>query len=322
MSYAIDVIVPVYNRAHCIANLIAELQKQTFRDFRVIFVDDGSTDGSWDVMNRLLPEAGFPYALIQQKNGGAGSARNTGLRAATADWISFIDSDDALQPEFLEYFHTAGTQGNAELCICGLQTIPEGSGQQPTPLAPLSYEKITAAEAMQIFCTHWIGPYCVFMNRRFQQENDLFFDENCTYCEDAPFITSVIAAAENVAYIPQGTYIYYTYQGSLSRSPRLDKFQSAIDSFRRVEDRLASEDSQVARVFQQMGGIRYYIATLRRGAVQMDYKSFVALTKMVGFSRYKNNVQYLQERSQRLACRLFYLSKFAFYYTVRLLFKD
>ncbi len=322
MSYAIDVIVPVYNRAHCIANLVAELQKQTFRDFRVIFVDDGSTDGSCDVINRLLPEAGFPYTLIQKQNGGAGSARNAGLRAATADWVSFVDSDDALQPEFLEYFHTAGTQGDADLCICNLQMIPEGSGQQPASLAPLAYEKLTAAEAMRIFCTRWIGPYCVFMNRRFQQENQLFFDENCTYCEDAPFITSVIAAAKKVSYIPQETYIYYTYQGSLSRSPRLDKFLSAIASFRKVEDRLAQEDSDVARVFQQMGGIRYYIATLRRGAVQMDYKNFVALAKAVDLPRYKENVQYLQQRTQRLACRLLLLSKFVFYYTVRLLFKD
>ena len=322
MSYAIDVIVPVYNRAHCIENLITELQKQTFRDFRVIFVDDGSTDKSCEVINRLLPEAGFPYLLVQKPNGGAGSARNAGLRAATAEWVSFVDSDDALQPEFLEYFHTAGTQGDADICICNLQMIAEGSGQMPTPLEPLSFEKLSGAEAMKIFCTNWIGPYCVFMNRNFQQENGLYFDENCTYCEDAPFITSVIAAAKKVSYIPQGTYIYYTYQGSLSRSPRLDKFQSAITSFRKVEDRLAKENSDVATVFNQMGGIRYYIATLRRGAVQMDYKNFIALAKIVDLPRYKKNVQYLQQRSQRLACRILLFSKTAFYYAVRLIFKD
>ena len=322
MSYAIDVIVPVYNRAHCIGNLVAELKKQTFRDFRVIFVDDGSTDNSCDVINELLPQAGFPYTVIRKENGGAGSARNAGLRAATADWISFVDSDDGLHPEFLEYFHTAGTQANADLCICNLQMIPEDSDEKPTPLAPLSFEKLSAAEGMRIFCTRWIGPVCLFMNRQWQQANNLFFDESCTYCEDAPFITNVIAAAEKIAYIEQETYIYYTHQGSLSRSPRLDKFASAIKSFRKVENRLASEDSDVARVFQQMGGIRYYIATLRRGAVQLDYKNFIALAKMVDLHRYRKNVQYLQQRTQRLACKLALLSKTVFYYTVRLIFKD
>lgn len=322
MSYAIDVIVPVYNRAHCIENLVTELKKQTFQDFHVIFVDDGSTDGSCDVINDLLPKAGLPYTVIRKENGGAGSARNAGLRAATAEWISFVDSDDALQPEFLEYFHTAATQTNVDLCICDLQMIPEGSDQQPDPLGPLAYEKLSAAEGMRIFCSNWIGPYCLFMNRRFQQENSLFFDEACTYCEDAPFITNVIAAARTIAHIPQGTYIYYTYQGSLSRSPRLDKFKSAIESFRKVENRLATEDSDVARVFNRMGGIRYYIATLRRGAVQMDYKNFIALAKIVDLQRYKKNVQYLQQRPQRLACKIALFSKTVFYYTVRLLFKD
>ena len=213
MSYAIDVIVPVYNRAHCIANLVAELKKQTFQDFRVIFVDDGSTDNSCDVIDELLPQAGFPYAIIRKENGGAGSARNAGLRAATAEWISFVDSDDALQPEFLEYFYTAATQTHADIRICSLQMIPEGSGQTPAPLGPLTYHKLSAADGMRIFCSNWIGPYCVFMNRRFQQENSLFFDEACTYCEDAPFITNVIAAAHTIAHIPLETYIYYTYQG-------------------------------------------------------------------------------------------------------------
>lgn len=322
MSYAIDVIVPVYNRAHCIANLVAELEKQTFRDFRVIFVDDGSTDNSCNVIDELLPKASFPYLLIKKENGGAGSARNAGLCAATAEWISFVDSDDALQPEFLEYFHTAATQTSVDLCICNLQMIPEDAGQTPVPLGPLAYENLSAAEGMRIFCTRWIGPVCLFMNRSFQQANNLFFDELCTYCEDAPFITNVIASAEKIAYIDQETYIYYTHQGSLSRSPRLDKFQSAIESFRKVEYRLAAEDSDVARVFNQMGGIRYYIATLRRGAVQMDYKNFIALAKMVDLHRYKKNVQYLQQRTQRLACKLVLFSKTVFYYTVRLIFKD
>lgn len=322
MSNAIDVIIPVYNRAHCIANVVETLEKQTFRDFRVIFVDDGSTDGSSDVIRELLPKASFPYVLIEKENGGAGSARNAGMRGVEAEYISFIDSDDDLHPEFLEYFYTAAKETAAELTICNLQMIPEGSGKQPTPLAPLTYEKLSAAEGMKIFCTRWIGPYCLFMSRRFQQENKLFFDEACTYCEDAPFITSVIAAANTIAHIPQETYIYYTYQGSLSRSPRLDKFQSAIDSFRKVENRLAKETSDVARVFTQMGGIRYYIATLRRGAVQMDYKNFIALAKIVNLPRYRDNIQYLQQRSQKLACHLALLSKTIFYYTIRLLFKD
>ena len=100
-----SILVPVYNVEKYIKRCIDSLKKQTLEDIEIILVDDGSTDGSSQVIRELLPKASFPYTLIEKENGGAGSARNAGLRAATAQWISFIDSDDGLHPEFLEYFY-------------------------------------------------------------------------------------------------------------------------------------------------------------------------------------------------------------------------
>ena len=322
MVRSVDVIIPVYNRAHCIADVIAQLEQQTFRDFRAIFVDDGSSDGSADVLAAALKDASFESCIIRKENGGVGSARNAGLSAVTADWISFVDSDDGLQPQFLEYLHRAVTETHCELAICSLQQIPVGSGEMPRSIGPLSVREISAAEGMRLFCTHWVGPYCLFLSREFQQKNRLLFDENCSYCEDAPFITSVIAASERVAYVDQELYLYYTYQGSLSRSPRLDKFASAIQSFSFVEEHLSRQTTPVAEVFCQMGPLRYYIATLRRGAVQLDYKNFIALAKMVNLRRYRDKIRYLRQRSQKLACYLALCSKTLFYYVVRILFKD
>ena len=98
MHHQIDIIVPIYNRSAYIPNLISQLEKQTFRDFRVIFVDDGSRDDSYEVLRRCLKDAGFDHLLIRQENGGAAAARNTGLRAVEADWIGFMDSDDCAVP--------------------------------------------------------------------------------------------------------------------------------------------------------------------------------------------------------------------------------
>ena len=96
MPQLVDVIIPMYNGRNNVQNIITELHKQTFKDFRAIFVDDGSKDDTLEVLNEALKTAEFKHLVISKQNGGAGSARNAGMRAATAQWITFVDNDDGL----------------------------------------------------------------------------------------------------------------------------------------------------------------------------------------------------------------------------------
>ncbi len=93
----ISIILPVFNREHCVRASVDSVLAQTCRDFELIVVDDGSTDGS----RKILESYGDNISLLVQKNSGAGSARNAGLRAARGKWIAFLDSDDAWHPEKL-----------------------------------------------------------------------------------------------------------------------------------------------------------------------------------------------------------------------------
>lgn len=95
----ISVIIPVYNRAHCVKRAVDSVLAQTFKDIEVIVVDDGSQDGSANILKTY----GDAIRLICQKNAGAGTARNTGIRAAQGEWIAFLDSDDEWRPEKLAY---------------------------------------------------------------------------------------------------------------------------------------------------------------------------------------------------------------------------
>src|SRR5258708_8712103 len=94
----VSVIIPVYNREHCVKRAIDSVTAQTFKDFEVVVVDDGSKDGSVEI----LKSYGDSIHLICQKNAGAGTARNVAIRAARGRWIAFLDSDDAWRPEKLE----------------------------------------------------------------------------------------------------------------------------------------------------------------------------------------------------------------------------
>ena len=94
----VSVIIPSFNRAHCIAGSVESVLAQTFQDLEVIVVDDGSTDDTQEVLARF----GNRVRVIRQENGGVSAARNAGIRAARADWIAFQDSDDTWRPEKLQ----------------------------------------------------------------------------------------------------------------------------------------------------------------------------------------------------------------------------
>lgn len=94
-----SVIIPTYNRKKRVLNAIESVLKQTFIDFELIVVDDGSTDGTKDV---IAPIIDTRIKYLYQKNSGAPVARNAGIKAAQGDYISFLDSDDIFLPEKLE----------------------------------------------------------------------------------------------------------------------------------------------------------------------------------------------------------------------------
>ena len=97
-SPAVSIVVPCYNGGRFLDGLMASLARQTFRDFEVIIVDDGSRDAE---TLRKLAALESRARVIRQPNGGPSAARNTGVRAARADMLFMLDCDDTLEPEFL-----------------------------------------------------------------------------------------------------------------------------------------------------------------------------------------------------------------------------
>ena len=100
-SSLVSVVVPVYNVAGYVADCLESLRRQTYENIEVIVVDDGSVDGSGEICDRFVA-IDARFRVIHQSNGGLSSARNTGLDAVRGEYISFVDSDDAVSPIFIE----------------------------------------------------------------------------------------------------------------------------------------------------------------------------------------------------------------------------
>lgn len=98
----ISVVVPLYNKAEYIKDTIKSLLNQTYQDYEIVVVDDGSTDGSADVIESEF--CSEKIRIIKKENGGPSSARNRGVQESKGEWIVFLDADDMLLPYALEHF--------------------------------------------------------------------------------------------------------------------------------------------------------------------------------------------------------------------------
>ena len=97
-----SVIIPLYNKEKSIVHTIQSVLKQTYTNYEIIIVDDGSTDKSASIVDRIVKEFKDQVRIIRKKNGGVSSARNIGIKEAKYDYIALLDGDDLWDKHYLE----------------------------------------------------------------------------------------------------------------------------------------------------------------------------------------------------------------------------
>ena len=97
----ISLIIPVYNVEKYLRRTLESVENQTFKNFEVIIVNDGSTDGSLEIIQEFVNKHDN-FILVDQENSGVGMARNAGIRVSRGIYIAFLDSDDFLEPNYLK----------------------------------------------------------------------------------------------------------------------------------------------------------------------------------------------------------------------------
>ena len=112
----ISIIVPVYNTEKFLARCLDSILGQTFRDFEIICVNDGSTDGSQQILDRYV-ECDKRIKVIWQENAGLSAARNTAMKISKGKWLGFVDSDDTIDPNFYERLLAAADKNNADIVM-------------------------------------------------------------------------------------------------------------------------------------------------------------------------------------------------------------
>lgn len=239
---AISVIMPVYQAGPFLRDSVRSVLGQTFPDFELILVDDGSTDGSAGLCDTLAGEDSR-VRVLHKKNGGVSAARNDGMDLAGGEYIYFCDADDTIAPDALEKLHGALAGAGADTSGCGVRLVwPDGRQEdQPGALPPGVYgardlrERIVKpllGERLDQGQGVLNGFVVRFLfSRSVIERCGLRFEG--PYLEDEVFLMEYFLHAEKLATMDDPLYLYLQNPGSATR-----RYQPGyIEVFRRVMER-------------------------------------------------------------------------------------
>ncbi len=125
---SVSVILPVYNVEKYLEQCLDSIAAQTFKDYELICVNDGSTDSSPDILNAYAAKDGR-IRIINQDNQTVGAARNNGFKAARGKYVIYLDSDDFFEPELLEKTYAKAVETNADIVLCALRSYDNLTGK-------------------------------------------------------------------------------------------------------------------------------------------------------------------------------------------------
>lgn len=261
MAPKVSIVVPIYNVENYLEECVESLLGQTLKDIEIILVDDGSQDESGKIADGYA-EKYENVKVIHQRNSGLGPARNTGIKAASGDYIGFVDSDDWAESEMYSRLYDAAVKSNADIVVSGLCEITSGKivKTERHPLAGQTisgYEQIMSVrknlyghaegdKTVQLFpVSACIGIYRTSMLR----ENNLFFKEILS--EDLIFNLNVYPYARVISFIGYTDYRYRKEeQQSITNTFSEKKLQRYVELFSCLFEMAESEndDGCCARV--------------------------------------------------------------------------
>lgn len=219
----ISIIIPVYNVAKYLPECLDSILNQTFKDFEVICVNDGSKDNSLEIL-QYYQKKDSNIKVITKENGGAGSARNKGLDFAKGKYIQFLDGDDYFEPQMLEKLYNLAEEYNADISVCSSRKVDDEGNitESRNPNSPINLDRTPFDKPFskknfpnEIFSLIGTMPWNKLYRRDLIDKYNLRFP-TLTGPDDLCFVFMADACAEKIAAIDDELINYrYNRAGSV-----------------------------------------------------------------------------------------------------------
>ena len=231
----VSVIVPIYNTKNYLKACLDSIVKQTYKNIEIILVDDGSTDGSGDIVD-LYAQKDSRIKVIHNTNHGVSYTRNCGILVASGSKVLFIDSDDTVDLDYVKKLIEPLQSGDCNLIICGINDVNVKKKERkarkfPVKLAGSLREDFVALFVMPIIT----GPVTKLYDVNVLRKNEVYFSEELSFNEDVMFNLNYFRFVDEYKIVKEELYNYYHRS---TQSLTKDRSEKNFKSVLKVADAL------------------------------------------------------------------------------------
>lgn len=225
MNPRLSIIVPVYNAELFIDRCVDSILRQTFSDFELILVDDGSRDKSlfkceqWSINDSRV-------RVFHKENGGVSSARNMGLESARGEWIAFVDSDDWIALDMYELMMDKADKCQSDVVMCDINMFwghEVSSIVQERCIVPSNHKLNTLYDYI---LSSWTCAYNIVAKKSLYDDFTLRFPNGIAYCEDFHLTVRLLFHSTSIAKVNKALYFYNRINESSAMNNLNAKMQS------------------------------------------------------------------------------------------------
>ena len=220
-----SIIIPIYNVEKYVEQCLESVDGQSYEDYEIILVNDGSTDASEAICKSFVANSNRNYQIINQANGGLSAARNTGLAAAKGQWIVFVDSDDYISTDLLKILDTAMAKNDADLYTFNHNRIDANGNFVAKKLYAVENARLSFKSEAEMtkyiydeFLNYGLGweAWGMIYKRSIIEENNISFqDTKYVFAEDLCFALQYLMHVNSIYVLCDLLYNYRIRPGSL-----------------------------------------------------------------------------------------------------------
>ncbi|KFA59418.1 hypothetical protein A9G34_01860 [Gilliamella sp. Choc4-2] len=223
----ISVVIPAYNTKDVIEKTLKSVEAQTYQNYQMIIIDDGSTDGTSQLLDEYQ-QNNNKCIVYHQTNSGVSAARNKGIECSTGEFICFLDSDDTYAPTFFETMLLRQQQTHGNIVYCGFYRIKKSSIVKEI----FNFNEGNIVKSFLEKCFHISG---MLFRRSFLIDNNITFDIDLKVCEDIFFTIKTITKSD-VFVVKEHLFNYFYREKSVTNATAIiDLYLEDINTWSRIQ---------------------------------------------------------------------------------------